>query len=171
MIFTNWITLIIMYLDFMDFTTVSRLFFNLKARTIISKRKFYFCECVGHLCLYALDLLVKEISKMLRYFLSLPMWMKFDNFVFFVSVTDSKQKLLTPQLNHISMMMQPFPLLPARDLIKEGAFCNESTVSNCTMQHCECTHVVKVMMTTTSQVQFHWMFTLILFRLRSLIPN
>ncbi|KAI7815129.1 laccase [Rhyzopertha dominica] len=62
----------------------------------------------------------------------------------FHNITDSKQKLLTPQLNHISMMMQPFPLLPARDLIKEGAFCNESTVSNCTKQHCECTHVVKI---------------------------
>lgn len=60
------------------------------------------------------------------------------------SVTDKKQQLLTPQLNHISLKLQPFPLLSQRNQITPDMFCNESTVSNCEEEHCECTHVVQV---------------------------
>lgn len=55
-----------------------------------------------------------------------------------------KQKVFTPQLNHISMKLLPFPLLPERHLIKPDQFCNSSTVEGCKNDYCACTHVLQV---------------------------
>lgn len=64
----------------------------------------------------------------------------------FVTLADTtiKQRLLTPQLNHISLKLPPFPLLSERHLIKDSMLCDESTVKNCLKEYCECTHVVHV---------------------------
>lgn len=62
----------------------------------------------------------------------------------FVKVNDTKKQLLTPQLNHISMRLPPFPLLSGRDQIDTTKFCNKSTVGNCLDEYCECTHVLQV---------------------------
>ncbi|XP_069688622.1 uncharacterized protein [Periplaneta americana] len=54
-------------------------------------------------------------------------------------------KLLTPQLNHISLKLPPFPLLSQYgDLDARYPFCNESTEVNCENKYCECTHVIEV---------------------------
>lgn len=66
------------------------------------------------------------------------------HFYIFLFLGHKKFKLTTPQLNHISMKLQPFPLLPSRDQITPGMFCNESTVQNCEDDYCECTHVLQV---------------------------
>ncbi|TGZ54926.1 Uncharacterized protein DBV15_05335 [Temnothorax longispinosus] len=55
-----------------------------------------------------------------------------------------KQQVLTPQLNHISMKLPPFPLLSERHLIKPDQFCNSSTVEECENDYCACTHVLQV---------------------------
>ncbi|KYQ58207.1 Laccase-4, partial [Trachymyrmex zeteki] len=55
-----------------------------------------------------------------------------------------KQQVFTPQLNHISMKLPPFPLLPERYLIKPDQFCNSSTVKGCENDYCACTHVLQV---------------------------
>ncbi|XP_050459859.1 uncharacterized protein LOC126855865 isoform X3 [Cataglyphis hispanica] len=62
----------------------------------------------------------------------------------FHQVKDTKQRLFTPQLNHISMKLPPFPLLPERNLIKPNQFCNSSTVEGCETDYCACTHVLQV---------------------------
>ncbi|XP_029665986.1 laccase-1-like isoform X3 [Formica exsecta] len=62
----------------------------------------------------------------------------------FHQVKDTKQRLFTPQLNHISMKLPPFPLLPERNLIKPNQFCNSSTVEGCKNDYCACTHVLQV---------------------------
>lgn len=59
-------------------------------------------------------------------------------------VTDSKQQVLTPQLNHISLKLPSFPLLSGRDSLNSSMVCDESTVKNCEKQYCECTHIVQV---------------------------
>jgi len=60
------------------------------------------------------------------------------------TVKNAKQRLLTPQLNHISMKLPSFPLLSERDLIKPTQFCNSSTVVGCEDDYCACTHVLQV---------------------------
>ncbi|XP_018402155.1 PREDICTED: laccase-4-like [Cyphomyrmex costatus] len=55
-----------------------------------------------------------------------------------------KQQVFTPQLNHISMKLPSFPLLPERHLIKPNQFCNSSTVGECENDYCACTHVLQV---------------------------
>ncbi|XP_070151439.1 uncharacterized protein [Polyergus mexicanus] len=62
----------------------------------------------------------------------------------FHQVKDTKQRLFTPQLNHISMKLPSFPLLPERNLIKPNQFCNSSTVEGCKNDYCACTHVLQV---------------------------
>lgn len=63
---------------------------------------------------------------------------------FFISVKNNGSRLYTPQLNHISMKMPSFALLPGRSRIDPKNFCNESTVSGCVDDYCECTHIVNV---------------------------
>jgi L-ascorbate oxidase len=65
----------------------------------------------------------------------------------FFDVTNYSQ-VLTPQLNHISMKLQSFPLLPQRHQIEENMLCNETSVENCENQYCECTHVVNIPLNT-----------------------
>ncbi|XP_072743518.1 uncharacterized protein [Anoplolepis gracilipes] len=67
-----------------------------------------------------------------------------NNLYGFHQVKDVKQRLLTPQLNHISMKLPSFPLLPERNLIKSNQFCNSSTVEGCKSDYCACTHVLQV---------------------------
>lgn len=57
----------------------------------------------------------------------------------------SKEQLLTPRLNYISLKLPPFPLLSQyEDLDTRYPFCNESTEVNCENKYCECTHVIEV---------------------------
>ncbi|XP_063243590.1 uncharacterized protein LOC134542927 [Bacillus rossius redtenbacheri] len=57
---------------------------------------------------------------------------------------DAGSHVYTPQFNHISMKLPPFPLLSQRDLLAPDMFCNSSTVGNCTAEFCECLHVLAV---------------------------
>ncbi|XP_043270972.1 laccase-1-like [Venturia canescens] len=59
-------------------------------------------------------------------------------------VAKGENRRLTPQLNHISMKLPSFPLLPQRDSILPDQFCNASTVHNCVDEFCACTHVLQV---------------------------
>ncbi|XP_066252634.1 uncharacterized protein [Euwallacea similis] len=60
----------------------------------------------------------------------------------FHNVTPDTNQLLTPQINHISMQIPSFPLLPQRGQITADMFCNENTVKgdNCSKGYCECPH-------------------------------
>lgn len=62
----------------------------------------------------------------------------------FLLVTDAKQQVLTPQLNHISLKLPSVPMLPGRDHLDVTKFCNRSTIRDCLDKHCECTHVLQV---------------------------
>ncbi|KAH1012700.1 iron transport multicopper oxidase fetC isoform X1 [Dendroctonus ponderosae] len=64
----------------------------------------------------------------------------------FYNVSPSMNQLLTPQINHISMEMPSFPLLPQREDIAANSFCNENTVDkeNCTREYCECPHAYEL---------------------------
>ncbi|XP_015121329.1 laccase-1 [Diachasma alloeum] len=62
----------------------------------------------------------------------------------FHQVKDHAVRLFTPQLNHISMKLPNFPLLPQRDSINPDQFCNSSTVGDCKHKYCACTHVLQV---------------------------
>ncbi|KAG5884696.1 hypothetical protein JTB14_013708 [Gonioctena quinquepunctata] len=64
----------------------------------------------------------------------------------FFNFTDTKLQVLTPQFNHISMTTPSFPLLPQRDEVTDNSFCNRETMvdQNCTVNHCECHHGIKV---------------------------
>ncbi|XP_008204291.1 L-ascorbate oxidase [Nasonia vitripennis] len=55
-----------------------------------------------------------------------------------------RQKVGTPQLNHISMKMPSFPLMSQTELIDSSAFCNASTVEGCETDYCTCPHVLQV---------------------------
>ncbi|XP_011500453.1 PREDICTED: laccase-1-like [Ceratosolen solmsi marchali] len=63
-----------------------------------------------------------------------------------------KQKVGTPQLNHISMKLPSFPLMSQRDLINSARFCNESTVEGCDKTYCRCTHVLQVKLNSIVEV-------------------
>ncbi|CAK9821202.1 LCC4 [Anthophora plagiata] len=54
------------------------------------------------------------------------------------------KRVLTPQLNHISMKLPPVPLLSQRDFVDPNQFCNASTVLGCEQDYCACTHVLQV---------------------------
>ncbi|KAG7213871.1 hypothetical protein KM043_003079 [Ampulex compressa] len=62
----------------------------------------------------------------------------------FYGVQNSRQRLLTPQLNHISMKLPSFPLLSQREFIRPDQFCNSTTVRDCEQRYCACTHVLQV---------------------------
>ena len=61
---------------------------------------------------------------------------------------DLEQKTYTPQLNHISMQLPPFPLLSQRNEIRPNMFCNDSSLAaqgrDCQKEFCACTHLVDV---------------------------
>lgn len=75
-----------------------------------------------------------------------------DKYYGFHQVKDRAQQLFTPQLNHISMKLPPFPLLPQRDLITPDQFCNSSTVEGCDKTYCACTHVLQVKLNSVVEV-------------------
>lgn len=50
----------------------------------------------------------------------------------------------TPQINGITNRNLPFPLLSQRRQLVKSMLCDEKTISNCTVNFCECTYVVKV---------------------------
>uniref|UniRef100_A0A7G3ARV2 Putative multicopper oxidase n=1 Tax=Lutzomyia longipalpis TaxID=7200 RepID=A0A7G3ARV2_LUTLO len=66
----------------------------------------------------------------------------------FQEVLNDNQRRYTPQLNHISMQLPTFPLMPARHMIDDSQFCNSSTLANrginCKTEFCECSHVLQV---------------------------
>lgn len=63
-----------------------------------------------------------------------------------------KEKVGTPQLNHISMRLPPFNLMSETDLIDSRKFCNQSTVSNCNITYCRCLHVIQVKLDSVVEV-------------------
>lgn len=55
------------------------------------------------------------------------------------------QRILTPQMNHISMDFPPFALLTDLGRSRKLQFCNGSSVSmKCRFEYCECIHVLQV---------------------------
>lgn len=63
-------------------------------------------------------------------------------------VANSPHRVFTPQLNHISLSLPAFPLLSARDRLRPGSLCNQTSLAaqgrDCDREYCECTHVVRV---------------------------
>ncbi|KAK3090802.1 hypothetical protein FSP39_014772 [Pinctada imbricata] len=54
-------------------------------------------------------------------------------------------ELLTPQINYITTILPPAPVLTQLNDVPKELFCNEDTVNkNCTEEFCECVHVLKV---------------------------
>lgn len=68
---------------------------------------------------------------------------KQDNVRWILTVSQPN-RVLTPQINHISMKFPNFAVMPQRDQVKDSMFCNQSTVSNCVEEFCECLHVMQV---------------------------
>ncbi|XP_014230420.1 laccase-1-like [Trichogramma pretiosum] len=62
----------------------------------------------------------------------------------FHQVAHKRQKVGTPQLNHISMKMPTFPLMSQTEQIDSSGFCNSSTVEGCETDYCKCSHVLQV---------------------------
>ncbi|XP_046396020.1 uncharacterized protein LOC124163273 isoform X2 [Ischnura elegans] len=72
----------------------------------------------------------------------------------FHKVLDDRQRLQTPQLNHISLKMPHFPLLTQRNLLDDDSidppeFCNATSMAaegkQCSKQDfCHCTHLLRV---------------------------
>lgn len=66
---------------------------------------------------------------------------------------DRRQRVFTPQLNHISMKLPPFPLMVELDAASQLDFCNSSTTSNdCSHTFCECTHVLRVPLGAVAEI-------------------
>lgn len=64
-------------------------------------------------------------------------------FLFSFAVPAKKNRLYTPQLNHISMKLPSSPLLTNRPSMKN--FCNASSIDeSCAETYCECSHVLAV---------------------------
>ncbi|CAG9122108.1 unnamed protein product [Plutella xylostella] len=63
----------------------------------------------------------------------------------FNQMTDTDNKMFTPQLNHISMQNPKTPLLISKPLSSSG-FCNADTVDEeyCEKEFCKCPHVLSV---------------------------
>ncbi|XP_041354904.1 laccase-1-like [Gigantopelta aegis] len=58
---------------------------------------------------------------------------------------EGHMKLLSPQMNHISLMMPPSPPLTQYSDLSEDLFCNTYTVQvNCSAEFCECAHKMTV---------------------------
>ncbi|XP_026666521.1 laccase-1-like isoform X2 [Ceratina calcarata] len=71
----------------------------------------------------------------------------------FYQVNESK-RVLTPQLNHISMKLPPVALLPQRDFVDSDRFCNASSVrtQDCERDYCTCTHVLRVKLDSVVEI-------------------
>ncbi|XP_041365213.1 laccase-2-like [Gigantopelta aegis] len=75
----------------------------------------------------------------------------------------SAMELLTNQINYISSILPPSPLLTQHGDVPEEMFCNERTVKkNCTLEFCECVHVQDVRLNDVIELvivdegQSHW---------------
>ncbi|KAG5870795.1 hypothetical protein JTB14_035288 [Gonioctena quinquepunctata] len=68
----------------------------------------------------------------------------------------SELRRTTPQLNHISLKMPNFALLPQRDQIPDGLFCNRENMvdKNCTTQECLCYHGIQIPLDSVVEVIF-----------------
>lgn len=65
--------------------------------------------------------------------------------VFRNSIVPKIKRIGSNQMNHISLVLQPFPLLPQRESIKPESFCNSTNLpSSCIKEQCACTHVLQV---------------------------
>ncbi|XP_019874659.2 uncharacterized protein LOC109602679 [Aethina tumida] len=76
------------------------------------------------------------------YRLNNPHFHKFPEYGFYN--VSQPNRVLTPQINHISMKFPNFAVMPQRDQVKDSMFCNQSTVSNCVEEFCECLHVMQI---------------------------
>lgn len=59
-----------------------------------------------------------------------------------ILAVETALRTYTPQINHISMKMPSFPLLSQPESIKNGTFCNESTVRHCSTNFCHCVYKI-----------------------------
>ncbi|XP_066583904.1 uncharacterized protein [Prorops nasuta] len=66
------------------------------------------------------------------------------NIYSFYQVKDKRQRVFTPQLNHISNKLPHFPLFSQREMIDSSQFCNSSSVKGCKDEHCSCTHALQI---------------------------
>lgn len=69
------------------------------------------------------------------------------NFYFIkLSVEDKKNRIYTPQLNHITLKLPPFNMLSERSRFNSTSFCNETSMKDekCVENFCACTHVLSV---------------------------
>ena len=66
------------------------------------------------------------------------------------------QQLFSPQLNHISMKLPHFPLMPARHMIDQDTFCDAASLAaegrNCREEYCQCPHVLEVPFNATVEL-------------------
>ncbi|XP_023021671.1 uncharacterized protein [Leptinotarsa decemlineata] len=69
---------------------------------------------------------------------------------------DVERKRKTPQLNHISLKMPNFALLPSRNQVSDDIFCNKENMvdQNCTVEECKCYHAVKIPLNATVELIF-----------------
>ncbi|KAL4713687.1 hypothetical protein ACJJTC_004218 [Scirpophaga incertulas] len=69
----------------------------------------------------------------------------------YYQVPNPKNRLYTPQLNHISMKMPSSPLLLARPSPEN--FCNSSSIDkHCQESYCECSHVLSVKLNSVVEI-------------------
>ena len=61
-----------------------------------------------------------------------------------VSVSNKKERVMTPQFNHISMKLPDFPLLSQHRNINNNTFCDHKSLKDCNTTFCECTNVVHI---------------------------
>ena len=63
-------------------------------------------------------------------------------------------KVLTPQINNITMKMPNFALMLETNNIDDSNFCNSSTIksSSCEKKQCSCTHVLQVKLNSMVEV-------------------
>lgn len=62
----------------------------------------------------------------------------------FHEVAHKKEQVLTPQLNHVSLILPPFPLLSQYSDLKKGMLCSQQNLKNCSKKFCECINIIEL---------------------------
>lgn len=60
----------------------------------------------------------------------------------FYQVAHPRERVLTPQINHVSLMLPPFPLLSQYSDLEPGMLCSEQNLTGCSEKYCECLNVI-----------------------------
>ncbi|XP_067670637.1 uncharacterized protein [Haliotis asinina] len=83
---------------------------------------------------------------------------KLDNYVFNhedlypLAAVNKKNKLYLPQLNHITNIAPPSPLLSQFGDVPKDMFCGPHNTKNCSHEYCECIHLIKVDLNDTVEM-------------------